>query len=98
MGRIHLRPIFLYPLPHTNPTLIFSLTRIPRISQISVDSVKYHGGSPLVYSNGSHGFNEIQQEDYLWKFVLIRGLALKSQISRITRIFFGGICGFVESC
>ena len=24
-------------------------------------------------SNGSHRLNEIQREDYLWKFVLIRG-------------------------
>ena len=24
-------------------------------------------------SKGSHRFNEIQQDDYLWKFVLIRG-------------------------
>ena len=24
-------------------------------------------------SNGSHRFNEIQREDYLWEFVLIRG-------------------------
>ena len=29
---------------------------------------------------GSHGFREIQQEDYLWEFVLIRGFKAKLQI------------------
>ena len=32
---------------------------------------KSHGGSPLVFSNGSHRFNEIQREDGLWKFVYL---------------------------
>ena len=50
------------------------LTRIAQIPQ----------GFPLWVENltealrfvvfvGSHGFREIQQEDYLWEFVLIRG-------------------------
>ena len=30
---------------------------------------KSHRCSPLIFSKGSHRFNEIQQEDYLWKFV-----------------------------
>lgn len=34
---------------------------------------KSHGGSPLVFSNGSHRFNEIQREDYLWEFVVVCG-------------------------
>ena len=37
-------------------------------------------------SNGSHRFNEIQQEDYLWKFVLIYGFKASHKFSRI-------ICG-----
>ena len=41
-------------------------------------------------SNGSHRFREIQQEDYLWKFVLIRGYKSPQQIISVIR----GICGF----
>ena len=47
----------------------------------------------IAYYQGSHRFNEIQQEDYSWKFVLICGWFFRTQIARIIRI-----CGFVESC
>ena len=39
---------------------------------------------------GSHRFNEIQQDDYLWKFVLISGRKSPQQNIRVIR----GICGF----
>ena len=41
---------------------------------------------PPIASLGSHRFNEIQQEDYLWKFVLIYGFKASHKFSRI-------ICG-----
>ena len=41
-------------------------------------------------SKGSHRFNEIQQEDYLWKFVLIRVRKSSQQNICVIR----GICGF----
>ena len=41
-------------------------------------------------SNGSHRFNEIQQEDNLWEFVLIRGKKSSQQNICVIR----GICGF----
>ena len=41
-------------------------------------------------SKGSHRFNEIQQDDYLWEFVLIRGKKSPQQIICVIR----GICGF----
>ena len=41
-------------------------------------------------SNGSHRFREIQQEDYLWKFVLIRVRKSSQQNICVIR----GICGF----
>ena len=41
-------------------------------------------------SNGSHRLNEIQQEDYLWEFVLIRGYKSPQQNISVIR----GICGF----
>ena len=50
--------------------------------------VKAHADLALWEFLGSHRFNEIQQDDYLWEFVVVCGLALKPQISRITRIFF----------
>ena len=34
-------------------------------------------------SNGSHRFNEIQQEDYLWKFVLICGFKASHKLTQI---------------
>ena len=45
----------------------------------------------IAYHQGSHGFREIQQEDYLWKFVWICGWLFRTRIARIIRI-----CGFVE--
>ena len=41
-------------------------------------------------SKGSHRFNEIQQDDYLWEFVLIRGYKSPQQNISVIR----GICGF----
>ena len=41
-------------------------------------------------SKGSHRFNEIQREDYLWKFVLIRVRKSSQQNICVIR----GICGF----
>ena len=41
-------------------------------------------------SKGSHRLNEIQQEDYLWKFVLIRVRKSSQQNICVIR----GICGF----
>ena len=41
-------------------------------------------------SNGSHRLNEIQREDYLWEFVLIRGYKSPQQNISVIR----GICGF----
>ena len=41
-------------------------------------------------SNGSHRLNEIQREDYLWKFVLIRVRKSSQQNICVIR----GICGF----
>ncbi len=35
---------------------------------------KSHRCSPLIFSKGSHRFNELQQEDYLWKFVAEKSL------------------------
>ena len=54
----------------------------------SLHIVKAHADLALWEFLGSHRFNEIQQDDYLWEFVVVCGLALKPQISRITRIFF----------
>ena len=45
------------------------LTQIAQISRVFFVGGKSHGGSPLIFSKGSHRFNEIQQEDYSWKFV-----------------------------
>ena len=55
----------------------------------------------IAYHQGSHGFREIQQEDYLWKFVWICGWLFRTRIARIsTNIFFCWIRAiiFVESC
>ena len=41
-------------------------------------------------SKGSHRLNEIQREDYLWEFVLIRGYKSPQQNISVIR----GICGF----
>ena len=46
---------------------------------------KSHGCSPLVYSKGSHRFNEIQQEDCLWKFVVICGRKIFTKNIRVIR-------------
>ena len=53
------------------PLLCFlGLTQIAQISQAFFVGGKSHRCSPLIFSKGSHRFNEIQQEDYLWKFVV----------------------------
>ena len=44
----------------------------------------------VVFFVDSHGFREIQREDDLWKFVLIRGYKSPQQIICVIR----GICGF----
>ena len=43
-------------------------------------------------SKGSRRFREIQQEDYLWEFVLIRGKKSSQQNICVIR----GICGFKD--
>ena len=35
----------------------------------------------IAYCQGSHGFREIRQEDYLWKFVWICGWLFRTRIS-----------------
>ena len=64
--------MFLYFYHSSQPRLAVNglgLTQISQISQAFFVGGKSHGCSPLVYSNGSRRFNEIQREDYLWKFV-----------------------------
>ena len=46
----------------------------------------------IAYYQGSHGFNEIQQEDYLWKFVVVCGR--KKSLQQNVRLI-RGICGFL---
>ena len=53
----------LLPLPHTDRTDLTGFLCGWEISQMLCSFA----------SKGSHGFNETQREDYLWKFVLIRG-------------------------
>ena len=66
--------IFSESIPNLLPPPCFlGLTQIAQISQAFFVGGKSHGGSPLIFSKGSHRFNEIQREDYLWKFVEIRG-------------------------
>ena len=52
--------------------------------------VKAHADLALWEFLGSHRFNEIQREDYLWKFVLIRVRKSSQQNICVIR----GICGF----
>ena len=83
--------IFSESIPNLLPPPCFlGLTQIAQISQAFFVGGKSHGGSPLVFSKGSHRFNEIQQEDYLWKFVLIRVRKSSQQNICVIR----GICGF----
>ena len=84
--------IFSESIPNLLPPPCFlGLTQIAQISQ----------GFPLWVGNltealrsfaskGSHRFNEIQREDYLWEFVLIRGYKSPQQNISVIR----GICGF----
>ena len=66
--------IFSESIPNLLPHPCFlGLTQIAQISQAFFVGGKSHGCSPLIFSKGSHRFNEIQQDDYLWEFVLIRG-------------------------
>ena len=52
--------------------------------------VKAHADLALWEFLGSHRFNEIQQDDYLWEFVLIRVRKSSQQNICVIR----GICGF----
>ena len=51
------------PLPHTDRTDLTGFLYGWEISRMLCSFA----------SKGSHRFNEIQREDYLWEFVLIRG-------------------------
>ena len=61
--------IFSESIPNLYPPCFLGLTQIAQISQAFFVGGKSHGCSPLVFSKGSHGFNEIQRADYLWEFV-----------------------------
>ena len=66
--------IFSESIPNLLPPPCFlGLTQIAQISQAFFVGGKSHRCSPLIFSKGSHRFNEIQREDYLWKFVEICG-------------------------
>ena len=62
-GKSHGGSAPLFPWAHTDRT---DLT-------VFFVGGKSHRCSPLIFSKGSHRFNEIQREDYLWKFVEICG-------------------------
>ena len=83
--------IFSESIPNLLPPPCFlGLTQIAQISQAFFVGGKSHRCSPLIFSKGSHRFNEIQREDYLWKFVLIRVRKSSQQNICVIR----GICGF----
>ena len=68
------------PLPHTDRTDLTGFLCGWKISRMLCSFA----------SNGSHRLNEIQQDDYLWEFVLIRGYKSPQQNISVIR----GICGF----
>ena len=64
----------------TPPHCFLGLTQIAQISlSLWAENLTEVGGWEIsrmlcsFASKGSHRFNEIQQDDYLWEFVLIRG-------------------------
>ena len=73
--------IFSESIPNLLPHPCFlGLTQIAQISlSLWVENLTEVGGWEIsrmlcsFASKGSHRFNEIQQDDYLWEFVLIRG-------------------------
>ena len=65
--------IFSESIPNLLPPPCFlGLTQIAQIS-LSLWAENLTEALRSFASNGSHRLNEIQQEDGLWKFVLIRG-------------------------
>ena len=83
--------IFSESIPNLLPPPCFlGLTQIPQISLISLWVEHLTEALRSFASNGSHRFNEIQQDDYLWEFVLIRGKKSSQQNICVIR----GICGF----
>ena len=83
--------IFSESIPNLLPLCPLWLTQIAQISQAFFVGGKSHGCSPPVCSKGSHGFNEIQQDDYLWEFVVVCGW--KKSLQQNVRLI-RGICGF----
>ena len=61
--------IFSESIPNLLPPLPPFASHRSHRSQAFFVGGKSHGCSQLVFSNGSHRFNEIQREDYLWEFV-----------------------------
>ena len=82
--------IFSESIPNLLPPPCFlGLTQIAQIS-LSLWAENLTEALRSFASNGSHRLNEIQREDYLWKFVLIRGYKSPQQNISVIR----GICGF----
>ena len=82
--------IFSESIPNLLPHPCFlGLTQIAQIS-LSLWAENLTEALRSFASNGSHRLNEIQQEDYLWKFVLIRVRKSSQQNICVIR----GICGF----
>ena len=85
--------IFSESIPNLLPPPCFlGLTQIAQIS-LSLWAENLTEALRSFASNGSHRLNEIQREDYLWKFVLIRVRKSPQQIICVIR----GICGFKGS-
>ena len=83
--------IFSESIPNLLPPPCFlGLTQIAQISQGFLCGWEISRMLCSFASKGSHRFNEIQQDDYLWKFVLIRGYKSPQQNISVIR----GICGF----
>ena len=83
--------IFSESIPNLLPHPCFlGLTQIAQISQGFLCGWEISRMLCSFASKGSHRFNEIQREDYLWKFVLIRVRKSSQQNICVIR----GICGF----
>ena len=66
--------IFSESIPNLLPPPCFlGLTQIAQISQGFLCGWEISRMLCSFASKGSHRFNEIQQDDYLWEFVVIRG-------------------------
>ena len=82
--------IFSESIPNLLPPPCFlGLTQIAQIS-LSLWAENHTEALRSFASNGSHRLNEIQQDDYLWEFVLIRVRKSSQQNICVIR----GICGF----